>query len=110
MSEDILLNIEKVHDLIVSVVIARERWHGDGALHVIAGRHAGPLVWKCTPVENATWVFNQDESRAHVEILFKLSNVDSYFAGFSFGFYSQPEELLILKVLWVTDAILPITV
>ena len=44
MSEDILLDIEKVHDLIVSVVIARDRWHGDGALHVIAGRHAGPLV------------------------------------------------------------------
>ena len=44
VSEDVLLNIEKVHDLIVSVVIARDRWHGDGALHVIAGRHAGPLV------------------------------------------------------------------
>ena len=44
MSEDILLDIEKFHDLIVSVVIAKERWHGDGALHVIAGRHAGPLV------------------------------------------------------------------
>ena len=76
MSEDVILNIEKLRDLIVSVVIARDRWHGDGALHVIAGRHAGPLVWKCTPVENATWVFNQDESSAHYEILFKLSNVD----------------------------------
>ena len=44
MSDVVFIKIEKVRDLIVSVVIARDRWHGDDALNVIGGRHAGPLV------------------------------------------------------------------
>ena len=48
---------------------------------------------KMHTVENATWVFNQDETCAYDEILFKLSIVDIYFAGFYFSFYSRPQEL-----------------